>query len=394
MTSATVDRTLDIDVAAPRLPEDRRTVLFVSQARGIGGSTRSLATVLSHLSDRVTRVLAIPPEGKFREMAQREELGEAYVALSMAGRRSWRSARIVAAASVALWAWRNRRSIAVIHANGPEELNLAAPAALVTGRPIVMWVHAFEVSPWTRRLAPVWRRLLRNHDVRWAAVSSTARRVLVEAGLTETENVTIVPNPIDPLEVKAPERGRSARVTIGFIGSAEHRKGFQMLPEVVRSLDDLPVQWSLYTNEFSRDAKDHEGTWSFLKSLPASQIAFPGKVEDMREMYASCDIVFIPSLKESFCRVAAESMMNAVPVVASDIEPLRDLLGDDDAGILFPPEDTEAASVALRALVLDPARRAKLGRAGRDRSARFEPQEVVEQLSRLYGIDPVQRPAV
>ncbi len=39
-------------------------------------------------------------------------------------------------------------------------------------------------------------------------------------------------------------------------------------------------------------------------------------------------------------------MLNGIPVVASDIEPLRELLGDDEAGLLFPPGDAVAAAAA------------------------------------------------
>ena len=70
-----------------------------------------------------------------------------------------------------------------------------------------------------------------------------------------------------------------------------------------------------------------------------------------------------PSVLESFCRVAAEAMLNGIPVVGSDLAPIRALLGDDEAGLLFPVGDTHRAAEAIARLVADGGRTA-LGAAG------------------------------
>ncbi|MBA2336404.1 MAG: glycosyltransferase family 4 protein, partial [Acidimicrobiia bacterium] len=98
------------------------------------------------------------------------------------------------------------------------------------------------------------------------------------------------------------------------------------------------------------------------------------------------DIVWVPSRSESFCRVAAEAMMNGIAVVASDIPPLRQLLGDDEAGLLYSTEDPAAAAAALRRLVADPDLRRRLGEAGRVRADAYSPQIVTTRLLELYGI--------
>ena len=366
----------------------RRGVVFVSLARGLGGSTRSLATVLGLLDSEVTKVLAAPSDGTYIDYVLKHGLIDEHVVLwNSKSQHNWRAKRVTAALRLAIWARRNRARISAIHANGPEEVNVAGPAALVAGVPLVVWIHAYEVSPWVRRLGPVWRRLLRRRHVRWAAVSGVARRVLTESLMADEDDVEIVSNPIDPADVRADHRAQSQQVTVGFIGTAEERKGFQMLPDVVEALTDIPLHWALYTNEFSRDAEQQEVVWDRLRAQPPERVSFPGKVEDVREAYARCDIVFCPSTKESFCRVAAEAMINGVPVVASELEPLRDLLGDENAGLLFPPGDAAAAAAAISRLAADPELRERLGAEGRRRASAFEPAHVVRQLSRLYGID-------
>lgn len=363
-------------------PADRDTVLFVSIAAGLGGSTRSLVTVLSRLDPGVRRVLATPATGKLPALVAERGLADEQVPIPKPNdRRVRRASRIVAAYRIARWARRNAARLAAIHANGLQEVSLVAPAALASGVPLVMWIHDFEVYAWTRRLSPLVRRLLRGRDVRWAAVSGTARDVLVESGLADAKDVEIVPNPIDPDDVRAERLDRAGVVSVGFIGSAERRKGFHLLADVDRALADVSLRWDLYASSPSED----DPAWARLRALPPERITFHGKVEDIRPAYAESDVVFCPSLKESFCRVAAEAMLNAIPVVASDIAPLRELVGDD-AGVLFPPEDVLAAAAALRRLVLDPALRETLGGRGRERARDFEPDRVVERLTALYRI--------
>jgi phosphatidylinositol alpha-mannosyltransferase len=364
-----------------------RAIVFVSLARGLGGSTRSLSTVLGPLKSEVTRVLASPSDGTYVEYARKHDHADVHLSLwdSSAGRNG-RAKRFAAVVRLVRWCRRNRARIVAIHANGPEEVNLAAPAALLARVPLVVWIHAFEVSPWQKRLGPVWRRLLKGHDVRWAAVSNVARRVLAESGMAVENDIVIVPNPIDPTDVLTPKRQPSKRFTVAFIGTAEERKGFPMLPGLVESLSDLDIHWVFYTNEFSRDAERQREVWARLRAQPPDRITFAGKIEDVREAYARCDVVLCPSSKESFCRVAAEAMINGIPVVASDLEPLRDLLGDEDAGLLFPMGDTAQAATAIRRLVANPNLCVRLGSGGIRRASAYSPQQVVDRLCELYGL--------
>jgi phosphatidylinositol alpha-mannosyltransferase len=363
---------------APQEP----AVLFVCLARGVGGSSRSLATVLEHTEGRMTRILAAPSEGSFAPLVRERSLADHYLPIPSRGQRPRsRLSRPEAARRIASYVMRHRRVIRAIHANGPEELNLVVPAAWLAGVPIVVWSHARDVSPWMRRLSPVWRRVLRNRDVRWAAVSNTARGVLVESGLTPSDRVVLVPNPIDPGDVRADRRERNGNLVIGYLGSDAPYKGFQLLPDVIERTRDLPIHWSLFAAPRS---KENAAVWHRLREFPEQLLGFPGKVADVREAYAACDVVFCPSLDESFGRVVAEAMMNGIPVVASDIEALRDLVGSEQAGLLFPSGDAAAAARAIDRLVADPRLRAKAGARGAVRAESFDARSVVAKLVDLY----------
>lgn len=368
-----------------RMRGPKPELLVVCLARGLGGSTRSLVTVLDRLPRSLRRVLCTPRDGLFMDVLESRGLIDDHVGIPNEGHDlKGRLSRFAAMIKIVMFVRKHRDVLRAIHANGPEELNLVVPAALLWKVRVVVWSHARDVSPWMRRLRFVLQPMLRRIDVRWAAVSDLARDVLVESGYTTKGEVRIVPNPIDPSDIVAPGRARAGKLTIGFLGSDAPYKGFHMLPDVLEGLMQEEVEWLIFSNERSPLSGD---AWRRLRVLPPSYVSFPGKISNVSEAYAQLDLVFMPSLDESFGRVAAEAMLNGLPVVASDLVPVRTLLADGEAGRLFPPGDVTEAVRCIRGLLMDPAARRQLGERGRELAERLEPSGVVASLVELYESD-------
>jgi glycosyltransferase involved in cell wall biosynthesis len=259
---------------------------------------------------------------------------------------------------------------------------MVALGALVHKGNTVVWIHDPVGSRWGSRLGPIIRRFV--PGLRIAAVSRTAEAVAVDNGLCDAGAARVIPNPIDPADVVTArtERG-DIPVTVGVLGGASHRKGFDLLPDTVELLGG-GVKWHLYVSSVIEPGM--EPTWERLHTLAGRNVEIHQKVFDVASVYAGLDIVYCPSRNESFCRVAAEAMINGIPVVGSDIAPLRDLLGDNEAGIIFVDDDPEAAATALRRLVDDADLRLKMGEAGKRRSEPFQPAAIADQLLELYGL--------
>ncbi len=365
----------------------RHAVLFVSIPTGIGGSTRSLATVLASVGGVTDRILAAPPSGRFVSLVEEEQAAERHLPIVSADRRLRPLRRAWTAARLGAFAVRRRKQLTAIHANGLKELSLALPAALVSRVPLVVWVHNFAIPPSVRWFGWLWRLVLPRCDVRWAAVSPLARDLAVDARLARADEVEIVPNPIDPDDVVAPEHLGGDPVSVAYVGAPRQYKGFDLLPDIIAALgDQVPVRWLVFSRQTDADL---DATWQRLQAMAGNgHVSIEGKFPDVREVYARCDVVVCPSVLDSFCRVAAEAMLNGIPVAGSDLPPIRDLLGDDEAGLLFPVGDTEAAAAAIGRLVRDDGLRSRLGAAGRRRAAAYDPATVRRQLLALYGIPP------
>ena len=88
--------------------------------------------------------------------------------------------------------------------------------------------------------------------------------------------------------------------------------------------------------------------------------------DEMAEQYARATICVTPSLYEGFGLPAAEAMSCGAPVVVTDGGSLPEVVGD--AGVVVPKGDSAALARAIAALLDDPARRADLGAAARQRA--------------------------
>jgi glycosyltransferase involved in cell wall biosynthesis len=94
--------------------------------------------------------------------------------------------------------------------------------------------------------------------------------------------------------------------------------------------------------------------------------------DELAALYARASVYALPTLREAFGISFLEAMSFGLPVVASHIEAIPEIVSDGETGLLVPPRDPAALASALCALLGDPVRARLLGAAGRARvGARF-----------------------
>jgi glycosyltransferase involved in cell wall biosynthesis len=97
------------------------------------------------------------------------------------------------------------------------------------------------------------------------------------------------------------------------------------------------------------------------------------------------DLVVMPSLRESFGIVALEAMAMKVPVIASRIGGLAEIVVNEKTGFLVPPGDADALAEAIRTLTENPEMRRNMGEAGRQRVAEvFSIESTIRRTEELY----------
>jgi glycosyltransferase involved in cell wall biosynthesis len=281
----------------------------------------------------------------------------------------------------------HRRELIAVHANGFSELHVAAPGALAIRLPVVVWFLGHEENPWDLRLGKVWGRHVHFKGV--AAISDIAKTRAVSARVATAEAIEIIPTPIDPLDTLVMTSRRSPQadgpIVVGFFGGTTLHKGMQLLPELVRRVGQNVATWSVFSDEpDARELAVMGASWRELHEFGREWVTVKPYAADVRDAFAPCDVVLTMSTAEAFGRTVAEAMLNGIPVVATDIPAHRSLIGDNEAGILFPAGDLDSAAAAIRQLALDATLREQMSSAGRARAAAFDPEVISARFSELY----------
>ena len=134
------------------------------------------------------------------------------------------------------------------------------------------------------------------------------------------------------------------------------------------------------------DGPEREGVEKLAGALGlGSNVTFLGEQLHLGGLFAQADLFVLPSEQESFGLAALEALASGVPVVASDVGGLPEVVRDGETGRLVPPHEPRALAAAVLDLLRDEPRRAAMGRAARaDAMARFRPEPVLDRFEALY----------
>jgi glycosyltransferase involved in cell wall biosynthesis len=120
-----------------------------------------------------------------------------------------------------------------------------------------------------------------------------------------------------------------------------------------------------------------------LAAQIGGNIKFAGDQLDPVPLLQSSDVFLLPSLSESFGLAALEALACGVPVVASSVGGLPEVVRDGETGFLRPAGDIDAMAAATLALLDDLDRFRTAARA--DALARFPRDAIIARWESLYG---------
>ncbi len=121
----------------------------------------------------------------------------------------------------------------------------------------------------------------------------------------------------------------------------------------------------------------------------ARKVGLDGRLEllgyrrDMERLYQAADLLVLPTLYENLSRTMLESAASELPMIVTPVFGARELIGDDEAGLIVERNATAVADAVVR-LMGDPELRARMGRAGRARALEYTPEKNHERVLALY----------
>lgn len=113
-------------------------------------------------------------------------------------------------------------------------------------------------------------------------------------------------------------------------------------------------------------------------------IRFIGHVDNVGDYLAAFDLFAFPSVHEGLGSTLLDAMHAALPIVASRVDGIPEIVTDERTGLLVPPRDPEALAAALARLRSDPDRAQRLAAAGKDRALAYTPRAMADRYVALY----------
>jgi glycosyltransferase involved in cell wall biosynthesis len=291
----------------------------------------------------------------------------------------------------------SHESIAIVHSHLFVGSMFASPLARLAGvRGVVETFHLPEVWRMGKRLKrSFWldRQVARCVD-RYVAVSAAAANHLTDRKRIPERKIRTIYNGRDLSRFhpsSAAER-RAARVAFGLdvepavavIGRLEPQKGHALMLEeaaaiLSRSFPMLKVFFA-GSGSLERELRARCDTAGLT-----STVNFLGHRSDPEVLLAAADVVVMPSLYEGLPLAAIEAMASARPVVATDIDGMREVVVDGQSGFLVGAGDAGALARAIERMVRFPVLARQLGVNGRQRAERhFDLRFQVEETVSLY----------
>jgi glycosyltransferase involved in cell wall biosynthesis len=158
---------------------------------------------------------------------------------------------------------------------------------------------------------------------------------------------------------------------VGIVGRLREEKGQDVL---IRAMSDVKRTFHDASLLVIGDGPDREKLALRARELGVDDhIRWIGQQmpESVFMYYAVMDVAVVPSRFEGFGLAAAEAMAAGLPVVASDVDGLREVVENGATGYLAAPDDSDMLAEKIKYLLSDPVRASEMGRAGRERVARY-----------------------
>lgn len=280
------------------------------------------------------------------------------------------------------------KDIQIIHAQTRVTSIIAFWLAKLNHIPYLMTCHGFFKPHFFRRTFPFWGKKV-------IAISDAVYAHLINDFKLRKENIELIYNGLEikkniqqsqaEKEAFKTKFGLNSKPIVGCVARLSEVKGHKFLIQAFKIvLTEFPSLQLLLVGE----GKIKRELSALAKDLAIEKnVIFIPNVVDTSLVLSIMEIFVMPSLQEGLGLAIMEAMAQALPIVATNVGGIRDLIKDNQTGILVSPRDSQGLAYAIITLLKDKPKAQALGKAAQDFIQReFSLEKMVDKTEALYNL--------
>jgi glycosyltransferase involved in cell wall biosynthesis len=259
------------------------------------------------------------------------------------------------------------------------------------GKPVIFTAHGWAFTegrkPWKRKVLVLLERLAAKVTEKIICVSRHDIDLAIKFKVVSTGKLVLIHNGVEPSPfLKADSQDIKHELNIGkvpvltMVGRLVSQKDPLTFLEACRFINQD------YQAVIVGDGELREQIETFItQNQLDNKVILTGERKDVPEILAASDIFVLASNWEGLPLVIIEAEMAGLPVVASRVGGVAELVQDGTTGFTVPPRDARALAEALKKLIENAPLRQSLGRAGREKALNeFTFDRMLEKTHKVY----------
>jgi glycosyltransferase involved in cell wall biosynthesis len=185
---------------------------------------------------------------------------------------------------------------------------------------------------------------------------------------------------VDEAASKSIRDSYRGKLLVGHVGALDNKqKGQEFIIGVARQLEKSHPEIHFLLIGAGNDEKTLKAAAAGLRNL-----TFVGFVENVGDYLAAFDIFILPSLKEGIGSILLDAMEQCLPIIASDVGGVPEIVHDGKNGLLIEPGRTDELKAGILRLSAEPNLRSEMGQRGKLIATSFTSSVMCEKYLNLY----------
>ena len=370
-----------------------KRILFVTTTTHVGGAEKILAAIAEHLRRKgvIVAVCSLKPKGPYG--FQLESLSIPVYSFEMSGNSGLSGFLSYVCCMPKLIRQIRIFRPQVLHAFLFRANLLARIAARLCRVPVN--ISSIRIIENERPFYFLLDRLTSSLVTQHLAVSEQVKEVTCERSKIKTEKIRVIPNGIDISTCQSTHHSKLGDYLTSHLGITPDSLVCGTVARLHRQkgIRNLIEAFALLRTEFPRlkllivgEGPERAGLEKQVAELGVSRdVFFAGEINPPTECLKLMNVFILPSLYEGFPNVLLEAMAAQVPVVASNVGGVNELVSQNENGLLFPPGDSRSLADAVRWLLLHPEKAKEMVASAHDRVQKeFSLEGMLKEYDDVY----------